>query len=99
MNKKLDDLKDPTEIAGYSNQEMCDLADDLRKEIINRVSQNGGHLSSNLGVIEMTIALFARFNFKQDQIVWDVGHQSYAYKLLTGRKDQFSSQLKLDGIS
>lgn len=99
MNKKLDDLKDPTEIAGYSNQEMCDLADDLRKEIISCVSQNGGHLSSNLGVVEMTIALFARFNFEQDQIVWDVGHQSYAYKLLTGRKDQFSSLRKFEGIS
>ncbi|MEI8198530.1 MAG: 1-deoxy-D-xylulose-5-phosphate synthase [Eubacteriales bacterium] len=100
MSEKLDAMKNPSEISGYTHKEMCDLADELRKEIITSVSQNGGHLSSNLGVIELTIALMASFNFDhEDQIVWDVGHQSYAYKLLTGRRDRFSTLRKLDGIS
>ena len=100
MSEKLDAMINPSEISGYTHKEMCELADELRKEIITSVSQNGGHLSSNLGVIELTIALMASFNFDDgDQIVWDVGHQSYAYKLLTGRRDRFSTLRKLDGIS
>jgi len=100
MSEILDAMKDPSEISGYSHKQMCELADELRQEIITYVSQNGGHLSSNLGVIELTIALMATFNFKdEDQIVWDVGHQSYAYKLLTGRRDRFSTLRKLDGIA
>src|SRR5450756_2632326 len=98
MSEILDAMKDPSEISGYTHKQMCDLADELRQEIITYVSQNGGHLSSNLGVIELTIALMATFNFTdEDQIVWDVGHQSYAYKLLTGRRDRFSTLRKLDG--
>ena len=100
MSEKLDAMKNPSEISSYTHKEMCELADELRKEIITSVSQNGGHLSSNLGVIELTIALMVSFNFDdEDQIVWDVGHQSYAYKLLTGRRDRFSTLRKLDGIS
>jgi 1-deoxy-D-xylulose-5-phosphate synthase len=99
MNRRLSDGLIPSDIASFSNEEMCQLACDLRTEIISRVSQNGGHLSSNLGVVELTIALMARFNFDEDQIVWDVGHQSYAYKLLTGRMEQFSTLRKKDGMS
>lgn len=100
MSDKLDAMKSPSEISSYTHKEMCGLAEELRKEIITSVSQNGGHLSSNLGVIELTIALMASFNFdNEDQIVWDVGHQSYAYKLLTGRRDRFSTLRKLDGIA
>jgi len=100
MSEKLDAMKDPSEISGFTHKEMCELADELRSEIITSVSLNGGHLSSNLGVIELTIALMASFNFKdEDQIVWDVGHQCYAYKLLTGRRDRFSTLRKLDGIA
>jgi len=100
MSEKLDAMKDPSEISGFTHKEMCALADELRSEIITSVSLNGGHLSSNLGVIELTIALMASFNFKdEDQIVWDVGHQCYAYKLLTGRRDRFSTLRKLDGIA
>lgn len=100
MGDLLENMKEPSEISGFTHKQMCELADELREEIINTVSRNGGHLSSNLGVIELTIALMASFNFKnEDQIVWDVGHQSYAYKLLTGRKNQFSTLRKLDGIA
>jgi len=100
MSNKLDELKDPSEISEYTVKDMCELSDELRKEIITTVSINGGHLSSNLGVIELTVALMATFNFKdEDQIVWDVGHQSYAYKLLTGRRDRFSTLRRLDGIA
>jgi len=100
MSEILDAMKDPSEISGYSHKQMCELSEELRKEIITCVSQNGGHLSSNLGVIELTVALMASFNFdNEDQIVWDVGHQSYAYKLLTGRRDRFSSLRQYDGIA
>jgi 1-deoxy-D-xylulose-5-phosphate synthase len=100
MGDLLENMKDPSQISGYTHKQMCELADELREEIITTVSRNGGHLSSNLGVIELTIALLASFNFKnEDQIVWDVGHQSYAYKLLTGRKNNFSTLRKLDGIA
>ena len=100
MSEILDAMKDPSEISGYSHNQKCKLAEELREEIITAVSHNGGHLSSNLGVIELTIALMSSFNFRdEDQIVWDVGHQSYAYKLLTGRRDRFSTLRKLGGIA
>ena len=100
MSGILDRLKDPSEIKNLSQSEMTALAAELRGEIIDRVSQNGGHLASNLGVIELTIALFAKFNFRdEDQIVWDVGHQSYAYKILTGRRDRFHTLRKYGGIA
>ncbi len=100
MSDILDRLKDPSEIKNLSQSEMTALAAELRGEIIDRVSQNGGHLASNLGVIELTIALFAKFNFRdEDQIVWDVGHQSYAYKILTGRRDRFHTLRKYGGIA
>jgi 1-deoxy-D-xylulose-5-phosphate synthase len=75
------------------------LADELRTEIIRTVSINGGHLASNLGVIELTIALHYVFNSPEDKIVWDVGHQSYGHKLLTGRRDAFHTIRKEGGIS
>ena len=100
MSDILDRLKDPSEIKNLSQSEKTALAAELRGEIIDRVSQNGGHLASNLGVIELTIALFAKFNFRdEDQIVWDVGHQSYAYKILTGRRDRFHTLRKYGGIA
>jgi 1-deoxy-D-xylulose-5-phosphate synthase len=75
------------------------LAEDLRKEIVKTVSANGGHLASSLGVIELTIALHRVFNTPEDKIVWDVGHQAYAHKLLTGRYGRFHTLRQLDGIS
>ena len=75
------------------------LAKDIRKYILEIVSKNGGHLASNLGVVELTIALHSVFNVPEDKIVWDVGHQSYVHKILTGRKEQMNNLRKLGGIA
>lgn len=75
------------------------LAEEIRKEILNVVSENGGHLASNLGVVELTIALHTVFDLPKDKIVWDVGHQTYVHKILTGRRKQLKTLRKLDGIA
>ena len=75
------------------------LCSELRDKILNTVSKNGGHLASNLGIIELTVALMSVFDFDKDKIVFDVGHQAYAYKLLTGRYDMFDSLRQKGGIS
>ena len=90
----LDSIKQPSDVAALSFEDSKKLAEELRDVIVDRVSQNGGHLASSLGVVELTIALLAEFDPPHDQIVWDVGHQAYAYKLLTGRKDQFHTLRK-----
>ncbi|MBW2503267.1 MAG: 1-deoxy-D-xylulose-5-phosphate synthase, partial [Deltaproteobacteria bacterium] len=79
--------------------ELPNVADAIRKIIIETVSLNGGHLASSLGVVELTIALHRVFNSPEDKIVWDVGHQAYAHKLLTGRYSKFHTLRQLDGIS
>ena len=75
------------------------LADEIRKYILEIVSENGGHLASNLGVVELTIALHSIFDTPKDKIVWDVGHQSYVHKIITGRKEQLKTLRKLNGIA
>ena len=75
------------------------LAEELREVIVNTVAETGGHLASSLGVVELTIALHRVFETPKDKIVWDVGHQAYAHKLLTGRYDRFKTLRQLDGIS
>ena len=75
------------------------LADEIRKYILEIVSENGGHLASNLGVVELTIALHSIFDVPKDKIVWDVGHQSYVHKIITGRKEQLKTLRKLNGIA
>lgn len=92
-------IKSPQDLKRLSIPELKELAQELRKTIIERVSINGGHLSSNLGVIELTIALHYVFNSPVDKIIWDVGHQSYSHKLLTGRYEKFSTLRKYKGIS
>ena len=90
---KLSDLKT------MSVQELNDLSKEVRTEIINTVSQNGGHLASNLGVVELTIALHKVFDSPHDKIIFDVSHQTYAHKILTGRFEDFNTLRTLDGIS
>ena len=80
-------------------EELPAVAEELRQVIIETVAQNGGHLASSLGVVELTIALHRVFDSPKDQLVWDVGHQAYAHKLLTGRFDRFHTLRQLDGIS
>jgi len=92
-------IKSPQDLKGLTIDEMKTLADELRGLIIEAVSKNGGHLSSNLGVVELTIALHYVFNCPEDKIIWDVGHQSYAHKLLTGRHGLMGTLRKFGGLS
>ena len=91
--------KDLSRLDKLNNDEINELCVDIRKTLIETISKNGGHLASNLGVVELTIAIHKSFNFNNDIIVFDVGHQSYTHKLLTGRKDQFSTIRKYKGLS
>ncbi|NLO86212.1 MAG: 1-deoxy-D-xylulose-5-phosphate synthase [Clostridiales bacterium] len=95
----LANIKDPADVRRLSQEECEVLADDIRTKIIQTTSQNGGHLSSNLGVVEITLALHRIFNTPTDKIVFDVGHQAYAHKLITGRYDVFDSLRTFGGIS
>lgn len=95
----LDTIKRPEDVAKLDSEQKKQLADELREFIVDRVSKNGGHLASSLGVVDLTIALLSEFEPPHDQIVWDVGHQAYAYKLLTGRKDKFDTLRQYGGIA
>ncbi len=95
----LDKINSPLDLKNLSMDELRLLSDELRQIIIQTVSVNGGHLASNLGAIEITIALHYAFNTPNDKIVWDVGHQAYSHKLLTGRKNRFSTIRKENGLS
>ncbi|HEY5672581.1 MAG TPA: 1-deoxy-D-xylulose-5-phosphate synthase [Malonomonas sp.] len=99
MGNILGQLKSPAELKQMSLDQLKQLAGELREEIISTVAVNGGHLGSSLGVIELTIALHRVFNSPADRIIWDVGHQAYAHKLLTGRLENFHTLRQLDGVS
>ncbi len=96
---KLAALKSPEALKNCREAELITLAEEIRACIIDTVQQNGGHLASNLGAVEMTIALHSVFDCPKDKILFDVGHQCYAHKLLTGRYEQFSGLRKTDGLS
>lgn len=95
----LDTVNSPRDLRQLSLPQMEQLAKELRKTIITTVAQTGGHLAPSLGVVELTIALHYVFNTPHDRLVWDVGHQAYAHKLLTGRRDQFSTLRQYKGLS
>ena len=95
----LENVNSSEDIKHLTTEEKKELAEDLRKYILEIVSENGGHLASNLGVVELTIALHSVFDLEKDKIVWDVGHQTYVHKILTGRKEQMKTLRKLDGIA
>ena len=101
MNEKriLDRIKTPHQLRRLNDRELQQLADEIRQVIIEVVSERGGHLASNLGIAELTIALHYVFDFSQDRLCWDVGHQCYAHKLLTGRAERFASLRQAGGIS
>ena len=82
-----------------SAKEKVELADEIRRYVLEIVSKNGGHLASNLGVVELTIALHSVFNVPKDQIVWDVGHQTYVHKILTGRKEELKNLRQFNGLA
>lgn len=97
--KYLDKIKSPSDLKKLSEDELIILAEEIRNVLIETVSLNGGHLASNLGMVEVTIAMHRAFSSPKDQFVFDVGHQAYTHKLLTGRYDKFSTLRQKDGIS
>jgi 1-deoxy-D-xylulose-5-phosphate synthase len=99
MSKVLDQIESPFDVKKLDPEELERLCSELREEILSTVSRNGGHLASNLGVIELTVALHYVFDLSRDKVIWDVGHQSYAHKILTGRKDRFHTLRQYEGIS
>lgn len=99
MPKLLDSINNANDIKKIKDQDYDKLAEEIRDFLIQNVSKTGGHLASNLGVVELTMALHLNLGFPQDKLVWDVGHQAYTHKLLTGRKKLFSTLRQMDGLS
>jgi 1-deoxy-D-xylulose-5-phosphate synthase len=99
MTAILDKVNCPADLKGLGRLELEQLAQDVRDLILKSVSQTGGHLAPNLGVVELTVALLKVFNPPEDRILWDVSHQAYAYKILTGRKDRFHTLRQYQGLS
>ena len=95
----LDRVVGPADLKGLSDRQLADLARELRAEVIDAVSVTGGHLGSSLGVVELTVAIHAVFNTPMDKLVWDVGHQCYPHKILTGRRDRIRTLRTRDGLS
>lgn len=95
----LDTIDSPRDLRRLSLQQLEQLADELRETIITTVAETGGHLAPSLGVVELTLALHTVFNTPRDRLIWDVGHQAYAHKLLTGRRDRFHTLRRYKGIS
>ena len=99
MSDLLKTINSPHDLRTLSREQLVQLADELRAYMVDSVSQTGGHLSSNLGTVELTVALHYVLNTPDDRLIWDVGHQSYPHKILTGRRDQMHTLRKLGGIS
>jgi len=99
MSKFLEQINSPADLKRLSVPELTVLAEEIRQFILDSVSKTGGHLASNLGVVELTLALHCVFDFKTDMLVWDVGHQCYTHKIITGRREKFSRLRHSDGIS
>ena len=95
----LEGINGPADLKKLNKEQLHKLPAEIREFLIENVSKTGGHLASNLGVVELTIALHLTFDLPNDKIVWDVGHQAYVHKLLTGRRERFSTLRKLDGLS
>ena len=99
MSQLLRSIETPADLRRLPRHQLKPLADELRDHVLNSVAQTGGHLSSNLGTVELTIALHRVFNTPHDRLVWDVGHQTYPHKILTGRRDRMGSLRQFGGIS
>ncbi|MBN2137818.1 MAG: 1-deoxy-D-xylulose-5-phosphate synthase [Sedimentisphaerales bacterium] len=99
MGDLLQHIRSPKDVKNLSVSELKVLAEEIRDFILASVSKRGGHLASNLGVVELTLALHKVFDFKKDKLLWDVGHQCYTHKIITGRRDKFKRLRQVDGIS
>lgn len=95
----LEKIQSPADLQGLTPKQLNELAGEIRRFIISKTSQTGGHLASNLGVVELTIGLFRALDLPKDKIIWDVGHQAYTHKILTGRQDNFDGLRQYGGIS
>ena len=95
----LDKINSPADLKGLSVRQLSKLAAELRQELIGTVTQTGGHLGASLGTVELAIALHTVFESPKDRLVWDVGHQAYVHKLLTGRRDRFGTIRQEGGLS
>ena len=95
----LEQINQAGDIKKLKGEELTALAQEIREFLIEKISNTGGHLASNLGVVELTMALHLTFNLPEDKIVWDVGHQAYTHKLLTGRREGFDTLRKYGGMS
>src|SRR3954452_7981410 len=99
MSRFLDMVDEPSHVKKLTNDQLTQLAGEIRHELIAGLAKNGGHLGPNLGVVELTLALHRVFSTPHDKFVWDVSHQSYVHKLLTGRKDRFHTIRTTDGLN
>ena len=99
MCNYLDKINSPEDLKKLNINEMEELSDEIRQFLIKSISKTGGHLASNLGVVELTLALHKVFDSPKDKLIWDVGHQSYIHKIITGRKDDFKTLRQLNGLS
>ena len=97
--KYLDEISSPKDLKKLNLNDLNELADELRTDLISSVSKTGGHLGAGLGVVELTIALHYVFDAPQDKIIWDVGHQAYPHKILTGRRIRMDTLRQKDGLS
>ena len=95
----LSNINSPSDLRKLNKKDLPQLSDELRQFIVDVVSEKGGHFGASLGVVELTVALHHTFNTPEDQLVWDVGHQAYAHKLLTGRFEEFPSIRQYGGLS
>lgn len=95
----LENINSPKDIKKLSNDELNELASEIRELLVKNISKTGGHLASNLGVVELTLAIHSIFNAPRDKIIWDVGHQTYVHKIITGRRDRFKTIRQFGGIS
>jgi 1-deoxy-D-xylulose-5-phosphate synthase len=98
-NRLLDAIESPDDLKGRSRAELKQIANEVREEVIDVVSVTGGHLGSGLGVVELTVAIHSVFNTPKDKLIWDVGHQCYPHKILTGRRDQMRTLRQGGGLS
>jgi 1-deoxy-D-xylulose-5-phosphate synthase len=95
----LDRVNVPADLRNFSTEQLRQLADELRAETVDAVSTTGGHLGASLGVVELTVALHAVFDTPEDKLIWDVGHQAYPHKILTGRRDRIRTLRQTGGLS
>ena len=99
MSRILDRIRDANDIHDIDPSDYRKLAKEIRRRLVRTVSTTGGHLSASLGVVELTIALHLVLSFPEDKLVWDVGHQSYVHKILTGRKNKFDTLRQMGGMA